>query len=92
MWRTENEFWAAAKVSTVWLQWKIQNVYLWEIITFDLFSYNFTKFYLRIHKQLVNLVYNDVKNLAYILICSNGVQSFFWSKVRKSLSVWDNHV
>ena len=25
------------------LQWKIQNVYLWEIITFDLFSYNSTK-------------------------------------------------
>ena len=64
MWSTENEFWAAAKLSTVWLQRKIQNVYLWEIITFDLFSYNSTKCYLQIHKQLVNLVYNDVKNLA----------------------------
>ena len=64
MWSTENESWAAANVSTVWLHWKIQNDYLWEIITFDLFSYNSNKCYLRIHKQLVNLVYNYVKNLA----------------------------
>ena len=28
-----------------------------------------------INKQLIKLVYNDVKNLAYSLMCSNGVQS-----------------
>ena len=40
-------------------------------------SYNFTKCYMRINKQLVNLVYNDMKNLMYSLICFNGVQSVF---------------
>ena len=74
------------------LQWKIQNVYLWEIITFDLFSYNSTKCYIRINKQLINLVYNDMKNLTYSLICFNGVQSIFWNIDRKDLSVWDNHI
>ena len=40
-----HKFLAAAKVSIVCLQWKIQNVYLWEIITFDLFSYKSTKMF-----------------------------------------------
>ena len=74
------------------LQWKIQNVYLWEIITFDLFSYKSTKCYIRINKQLINLVYNDMKNLTYSLICINCVQSVFWNIDRKDLSVWDNHI
>ena len=76
------------------LQWKIQNVYLWEIITFDLFSYNSTKCSMRINKQLINLVYKDniMKNLLYSLIFFNGVQSVFWNIDRKALSVWDNHI
>ena len=74
------------------LQWKIQNVYLWEIITFDLFPYNSTKCYIRINKQLINLVYNDMKNLTYSLLCFNGVKSVFWNIDRKALSVWDNHI
>ena len=74
------------------LQWKIQNVYLWEIIIFDLFSYNSTKCYIRINKQLINLVYNDMKNLTYSLICFNGVKSVFGNIDRKALSVWDNHI
>ena len=74
------------------LQWKIQNVYLWEIITFDLFSYNSTKCYIRINKQLINLVYNDMKNLTYSLICFNCVQSVFWNIDRKALSAWDDHI
>ena len=41
-----------------------------------------------INKQLIKLVYNDVKNLAYSLMFSNGVQSVFWSE---DLSVWDIH-
>ena len=41
------------------------------------------KCYLRISKQLINLVYNDMKILTYILICSNGVQSVFWYKFEK---------
>ena len=40
-------------------------------------SYNSTKCYMRINKQLINLVYNDMKNLMYSLICFNGVQSVF---------------
>ena len=47
---------------------------------------------MRINKQLINLVYNDVKNLLYSLICFNGVQSVFWNIDRKALSVWDNHI
>ena len=33
--------------------------------------------YMRINKQLINLVYNGMKNLTYSLICFNGVQSVF---------------
>ena len=65
---------------------------LWEIITFDWFSYNSTKCSMRINKQLINLVYNDIKNLLYSLICFNGVQSVFWNIDRKAFSVWDNHI
>ena len=79
-------------MSKVCLQWKIQNVYLWEIITFDLFSYNYTKCYIRTSKQLIKLVYNDMKNLMYSLICFNGVQSVFWNIDRKALSLRDNHI
>ena len=74
------------------LHWKIQNVYLWEIITFDLFSYNFPKCSMRINKQLINLVYKNMKNLLYSLIFFTGVQSVFWNIDRKALSVWDNHI
>ena len=79
-------------MSRVCLQWKIQIVYLWEIITIDLFSYNSTKCYIRINKQLINLVYNDMKNLTYSLICFNCVQSVFWNIDRKALSAWDDHI
>ena len=68
------------------LQWTIQNVYLWEIITFDLYFYNYTKCYIRTSKQLIKLIYNDnMKNLTYniILICFNCVQSVFWNIDRK---------
>ena len=71
------------------LQWKIQNVYLWEIITFLTTP---PICYMWINKQLINLVYNDMKNLMYSLICFNGVQSVFWNIDRKDLSVWDSHI
>ena len=47
---------------------------------------------MRINKELINLVYNDMKNLTYSLLCFNGVKSVFWNIDRKALSLWDNHI
>ena len=58
----------------------------------DSFFTTTRKCFLRINKQLINLVYNDMKNLLYSLIFFNGVQSVFWNIDRKALSVWDNHI
>ena len=66
--------------------------FLWEIITFDLYFYNSTKCYIRTSKQLIKLVYNDMKNLTCSLIWFNCVQSVFWNIDRKALSVWGNHI
>ena len=47
---------------------------------------------MRINKQLIKLVYNDVKNLAYSLMCYNGVQSVSSMEDPKRLSLRDNHI
>ena len=60
-----------------YLEAKVGKLYPCEIITFIKFSATPHKCYMRINKQLIKLVYNDVKNLAYSLMCSNGVQSVF---------------
>ena len=64
-------------VSRVYFEVKIEMLFLCEIITFNKFCATPHKCYMRINKQLIKLVYNDVKNLAYSLMCSNGVQSVF---------------
>ena len=50
-------------VYRVCLQRKIEKLYLSEIMTFDLFLTTPHKCYMRIDKQLIKVVYNDVKNL-----------------------------
>ena len=35
------------------------------------------KCYMQINKQLINLVYNDMMNLTYSLLCFHGVKSVF---------------
>ena len=52
------------------------------------------KCYMRINKQLINLVYNDniMMNLTYSLLCFNVVKNVFWNIDRKALSVWDIHI
>ena len=79
MWRTSRIFWSAAIVSKFCLQRKIEKHYMCDIITFNLFHSNSTKCYMRINKQLNNLVYNDMKNLTYILISCNIV--CLWQKL-----------
>ena len=76
----------AAIVSKFFLQTKIEKHYICDIITFNLFHSNCTKCYMRINKQLNNLVYNDMKNLTYILISCNSVS------LTKALSLRDNHI
>ena len=51
-------------VSRVNFEAKIEKLFLCKIIIFNKFCATTHKYYMRIHKQLVNLVYNDVKNLA----------------------------
>ena len=92
MWRTYDKFWPAPIESSVYFEAKIEKLYPCEIITFNKFCATPHKCYMRINKQLIKLVYNDVKNLAYSFMCSNGVQSVFWSKDRKAFSVWDNNI
>ena len=64
-------------MSKLCLQRKIEKHYICEIITFNLFCSNSTKCYLRISEQIINLVYNDMKNLTYIFVGSNRVHSVF---------------
>ena len=47
---------------------------------------------MRINKQLIILVYNDVKNLKWILSCCKGVHSVTSMKDPKRLSLRDNHI
>ena len=79
-------------VSRVYFEAKIEKLYPCEIFTLNKFCATPHKCYMWINKQLIKLVYNDVKNLAYSLMCSNGVQSVFWSKDRNAFSVWDNNI
>ena len=51
-------------VSRVYFETKNEKLYLCEIITFNKFCASPHKYYMRINKQLIKLVYNDVKNLA----------------------------
>ena len=51
-------------VSRVHLETKIEKLYPCEIFTFNKFCATPHKCYMRINKQLIKLVYNDVKNLA----------------------------
>ena len=56
----------APMVSRVYFEVKIEKLFLCEIITFNKFCATPHKCYMRINKQLIKLVYNDEKNLAYI--------------------------
>ena len=73
--------------SRVYFEAKIEKLYPCEIFTFNKFCATPQKCYMWINKQLIKLVYNDVKYLAYSLMCSNGVQSVFWSKDGNAFSV-----
>ena len=79
-------------VSRVYFEAKIEKLCPCEIFTYNKFCVTTHKCYMWINKQLIKLVYNDVKYLAYSLMCSNGVQSVFWSKERNAFSVWDNNI
>ena len=70
-------------MSKLCLQRKIEKHYLREINTFNKFCCNSTKCYMRINKQLIKLVYNDVKKLAQSLMCSNGSRMYFDAKIEK---------
>ena len=61
-------------VSRVYFDTKIQNLYLCETITFSKFCATPHKCYMQINKQLVKLVYDDMKNLTYSLISCKCVQ------------------
>ena len=79
-------------VSRVYFEAKIEKLYPCEIFTFNKFCATPRKCYMWINKQLIKLVYNDVKNLSYSLMCSNGVHSVFLSKDRNAFSGWDNNI
>ena len=51
-------------VSKVYFEAKIEKLYPCEIFTFNKFCATPHKSYMWINKQLIKLVYNDVKNLA----------------------------
>ena len=51
-------------MSGLYLEAKVEKLYLCEIITFNKFCATPHKCYMRINKQLIKLVYNDEKNLA----------------------------
>ena len=92
MWRTWHKFWSSPTVSRVYFETKIANLYLCEIITFNKFCASPLKCYMRINKQLIILVYNDVKNLKWILSCCKCVHSVTSVKDPKRLSLRDNHI
>ena len=73
--KTYRPFWASAIVSRVFLGRKIQKLYLFEIIKLTHFSQLHVNVFLWINKQLINLEYNDMKNLTYILISCKCVQN-----------------
>ena len=79
-------------VSRVYFETKIEKLYLCEIITLHKFCASPLKCYMRINKQLIILVYNDVKNLKWILRCCKGVHSVTSMKDPKRLSRRDNHI
>ena len=79
-------------VSRVYFETKIEKVYLCEIITFNKFCASPLKCYKGINKQLIILVYNDVKNLKWILSCCKCVHSVTSMKDPKRLSLRDNHI
>ena len=64
-------------VSKLYQQRKIEKLYLCEISHLTCFVATPQKCYMRINKQLINLVYNDMKNLTYSLLCFNGVKNVF---------------
>ena len=70
--------------SRVYFDTKIENLYLCETITFIKFCATPHQCYMQINKQLVKLVYKDVKNFTYILISCNYVQIV---SSKKALSV-----
>ena len=51
-------------VSRVYFEVKIEKLFQCEIITFNKFRATPHKYYMRINKQLIKLVYTDEKNLA----------------------------
>ena len=79
-------------VSRVHFEAKIEKLYPCEIITFNKFCATPHKCYMRINKQIIKLVYNDEKNLAWIFSCCKGVHSVSSMKDQKRLSLRDNHI
>ena len=66
--------------SRVYFDTKIENLYLCETITFIKFCATPHQCYMQINKQLVKLVYNDMKNFTHILNSCNCVQIFSSNK------------
>ena len=74
-------------MSRLYLEAKVEKLYLCEILTFNKVCATPHQCYMRINKQLIKLVYNDEKNLAYIFSCCKGVHSVSSMKDPKRLSL-----
>ena len=70
-------------MSKLCLQRKMKKLYLCSIITFDLHYMPTSKYHLLAHIQLINLLYNEVKNLTWI--CCKGPKSVSSRRKMKKL-------
>ena len=61
-------------------------------IHIDSFFTTTRKCFLRINMQLINLDYDDMKNLTYILISCKWFQIVWKKKEWKALCMWDYHI
>ena len=90
--KTCRPFSAAAIVSRVCFRRNIQKLLSLRDNHIDSFFTPTRINFLWIYKQLINLDYDDMKNLTYILIICKCVQIVSSKKDWKALSMWDNHI
>ena len=81
-----DKFSSAPMVSRVYFEATIQKLYLCEIITFNKFCATPLKCYMRLNKQLITLVYNDVNHLGFIYNLMQWCNMWIFQKFRKALS------
>ena len=92
MWTTECPFWVASNVSRVYPWGSLEKLNLCKIIPCDILSVTLPDNHLHTKKQLINLLYNDMKNLLSILNCYIGPNCVASINDAKPISLCDNQL